>query len=280
MAKYMRLMALALVVLAVGVSMSGVAAQPAQAQAATMVNVGIHDFYFLPFRVYVPVDTTVQWTNMGTMVHTVTSATGAFNSGNVMPGQTYSHTFAVPGTYLYYCIYHRAIGMYGYVIVSGINAGGRGNLALHQPAVASSSQVGFPASNATDGSLTTEWRSAQLPAWIYVDFGRYVIVNRVVLRWNAEGTNGPFAIYAWSGFGFWYRVGSGFHGALMDQSVFIRPVATRYLLVYNFTGTSMTTGLRELEAYGLGLGTVIIPYGGPAQAPSPDTMPRDLPVLQ
>lgn len=273
-------MALALVVFVIGVSMSGVMAQPAMAQTNTTANVSIHDFYFLPFRMYVSTGTTVEWTNMGTMVHTVTSATGAFNSGNIVPGGTYSHTFTVPGTYLYYCIYHRAIGMYGYVIVTGTGTGGTANLALNRPAVASSSQPGFPASNATDGNTATEWRSAQLPAWMYVDFGRSVIVNRVILRWAAEGSHGPFAIYAYSGFGFWYRVAVGFHGTVADQAVFFRPVVTRYLLLYNFSGTSTTVGLREFEAYGYGFGGVIIPFGGPAQAPSSESLPRDLPVLQ
>ena len=43
--------------------------------------------------------------------HTVTStlasnATGYFNSGNILAGQSWSHTFSTPGTFDFYCIYH------------------------------------------------------------------------------------------------------------------------------------------------------------------------------
>jgi beta-galactosidase len=62
------------------------------------------------------------------------------------------------------------------------------NLALHQPATASSTQGGgLEASNATDGDLTTRWASAGGvdPSWLQVDLGAVKPFNTVVLSWEA-----------------------------------------------------------------------------------------------
>jgi plastocyanin len=56
------------------------------------------------------VNNTVVWTNNDSVHHTVTTtsapAGGSFNSGNMNPGATCTHTFTVAGTYQYYCVYH------------------------------------------------------------------------------------------------------------------------------------------------------------------------------
>src|SRR2546430_10515364 len=56
------------------------------------------------------VNNTVTWTNNDSAHHTVTSTSappgGPFNSGNMDAGATCTHTFTVPGTYQYDCIYH------------------------------------------------------------------------------------------------------------------------------------------------------------------------------
>jgi plastocyanin len=58
----------------------------------------------------VGINNTVTWTNNDSAHHTVTSTSapsgGSFNSGNMNGGATYTHTFTVPGTYKYDCIYH------------------------------------------------------------------------------------------------------------------------------------------------------------------------------
>jgi hypothetical protein len=62
------------------------------------------------------------------------------------------------------------------------------NLALHQPATASTTQGGgLEASNATDGDLTTRWASAGGidPSWLQVDLGAVKPFNTVVLAWEA-----------------------------------------------------------------------------------------------
>ena len=50
---------------------------------------------------------TVTWVNKDTTVHTVTSSSGQlFDSGNLNPGQTWSHDFTQSGVYKYYCTLH------------------------------------------------------------------------------------------------------------------------------------------------------------------------------
>ncbi|TLX94538.1 MAG: hypothetical protein E6K96_08335 [Thaumarchaeota archaeon] len=67
------------------------------------------------------VNNTVTWTNNDTSPHTASSMSGAFNSGNLNPGQSYTFTFTAPGTYVYYCAYHGF--MHGMVIVKSNYAG-------------------------------------------------------------------------------------------------------------------------------------------------------------
>jgi plastocyanin len=78
---------------------------PARAQDAGAA-VQIVDFAFEPATLEIPVGTTVVWTNGGSAPHTVTSDTGAFDSGRLDPGGTFSMTFDTPGTYAYHCEFH------------------------------------------------------------------------------------------------------------------------------------------------------------------------------
>jgi plastocyanin len=56
--------------------------------------------------VVIGLNNTIVWTNRDTSPHTVTSNGGAFDSGNMAPGQTFTFTFTAPGTYEYHCTYH------------------------------------------------------------------------------------------------------------------------------------------------------------------------------
>jgi len=66
------------------------------------------------------------------------------------------------------------------------------NLALNQPATASSTQnAGLSASNVVDGNLTTRWSSAAAvdPSWVEIDLGSVQPFDTVVLYWeNAYAT--------------------------------------------------------------------------------------------
>lgn len=77
--------------------------------------VPIAQFAFDPASVSVAVGTTVTWTNIDTVPHTVTATDGSFNSGNLNPGDSFSFTFDGAGTFDYICNYHP--NMTGTIIV-------------------------------------------------------------------------------------------------------------------------------------------------------------------
>jgi plastocyanin len=87
---------LLLLLLAAGTTL--VAATPAL--AATR-NVAITSTGFSPATVTITAGDTVTWRNRDTANHQVSSDTGAFVSPILRPNQTYSFTFANPGTYRY-----------------------------------------------------------------------------------------------------------------------------------------------------------------------------------
>jgi plastocyanin len=88
---------------------------PAAAQGGTSVS--IVDFAFQPGSLEVAAGTTVTWTNAGAAPHTVTSDSGAFDSGQLAPGASFSQTFDTPGTYTYHCEIHP--NMTGTIVVRG-----------------------------------------------------------------------------------------------------------------------------------------------------------------
>lgn len=88
------------------------------AASATRFVVGeTNDETFSPMELRIGVGDTVTWKNTSRVPHTSTSDAGFWDSGNMPPGATYSHTFTRPGVYRYYCQYHRNMGMVGTIIV-------------------------------------------------------------------------------------------------------------------------------------------------------------------
>jgi hypothetical protein len=65
------------------------------------------------------------------------------------------------------------------------------NLALNKPTTASSAESAtFPASNATDGNVTTRWSSTfSDPQWLQVDLGTATTVNHATLIWEASAAS-------------------------------------------------------------------------------------------
>ncbi|HEV2225967.1 MAG TPA: DUF1404 family protein [Nitrososphaerales archaeon] len=57
-------------------------------------------------KVVIGVNATVTWVSHSVSYDTVTDRSGAFGSSPISPGQTFVHTFSVPGVYAYYCQYH------------------------------------------------------------------------------------------------------------------------------------------------------------------------------
>jgi amicyanin len=75
------------------------------ARAATHA-VAIADFAFSPPMLTVTAGDTVTWTNEDAVAHTATSTAGAFDSGDLAQGASFSFTFTTPGTYTYLCTPH------------------------------------------------------------------------------------------------------------------------------------------------------------------------------
>lgn len=77
--------------------------------------VAITDFAFSPATLTITAGDTVTWTNEDQLEHTATSTAGAFDSGLLGQGESYSFTFTTPGTYAYLCTPHPS--MTGQIVV-------------------------------------------------------------------------------------------------------------------------------------------------------------------
>lgn len=85
---------------------------PTTSTPITMTAQGA-SFAFTPTTLTVHVATTVVWQNTSTAPHTVVGP--GYDSGLVMPGQSFSHTFTQTGTFTYTCTLHP--GMSGTITV-------------------------------------------------------------------------------------------------------------------------------------------------------------------
>jgi plastocyanin len=57
-------------------------------------------------KVVLGVNSTVTWESRSIAFDTVTARGGAFDSGAISPGGTFTFSFTAPGEYEYYCVYH------------------------------------------------------------------------------------------------------------------------------------------------------------------------------
>ena len=78
---------------------------PGHAQNAP-VSVGIDNFTFNPQKLTVKAGTTVIWTNKDDIPHNIVSSAQKFKSKPLDTDETYTSTFAEPGTYEYFCGLH------------------------------------------------------------------------------------------------------------------------------------------------------------------------------
>jgi plastocyanin len=74
--------------------------------ALTDNTVSIASFAFSPTTLTVKIGTTITWTNNDSASHTVTSDSGAFDSGSMAQSKTFSYTFNQTGTFPYHCSFH------------------------------------------------------------------------------------------------------------------------------------------------------------------------------
>ncbi len=108
--------------------------QTAQApEAGNIIVVEMNNkLRFVPTEITINAGDTVEWRNIGSILHTVTAdprrAPGsrnialpdgaeAFDSGWVMRGQSFRYTFSEPGVYRYVCLPHERARMLGTVII-------------------------------------------------------------------------------------------------------------------------------------------------------------------
>jgi plastocyanin len=136
----------------------GIWSQASQPTEATFQQAAVTagDNFFQPQSLTVSAGTTVVWTSTGALPHTVTSDTGAFDSGTLNNGGTFQFTFSQPGTYPYYCEFHGTsggVGMAGTIVVQG------GQQATPTPAA-----TGTPGATSSPATGTGTPRPATAPA--------------------------------------------------------------------------------------------------------------------
>jgi hypothetical protein len=169
------------------------------------------------------------------------NSNGPFTTIASTTSVTFTNTGLANGASYYYVV--SAVNTSGEssnsLVVYAVLAAPLTNLALNKPVFVSSTQSGYPASNAVDGNVTTRWGSAfSDPQWIYVDLQNTYNISEMDLYWeNAYAT------------------------AFQIQ---VSPDATNWTTIYSTTtgtgGTQYLTGLsgtgRYVRMYGTARGTV------------------------
>src|SRR5690242_4526119 len=97
-----------------------------------IVKMSDDDPMYRPSSIQINAGQTVEWENDGQVSHSVTddptranqpsdallpAGVTPFNSGNVMPGGRFRHTFSKPGRYRYFCLTHEGDKMIGEILV-------------------------------------------------------------------------------------------------------------------------------------------------------------------
>lgn len=84
-------------------------ALPALAVAARAAThqVAIQGFGYSPASIIIAAGDTVVFTNNDGAPHTATADSGAFDTGRLNRGASAQLTFSTPGTYTYFCTFHR-----------------------------------------------------------------------------------------------------------------------------------------------------------------------------
>jgi plastocyanin len=85
--------------------------------SGSTTEISIANYSFSPDTLTIKVGTTVTWTNQDSVIHTVTSDTGVFDSGSLDQGKSFSYTFNAAGTFPYHCTPHHA-RMAGTIVVT------------------------------------------------------------------------------------------------------------------------------------------------------------------
>lgn len=151
---------------------------------------GYRNTYFSPTSLHIYTGDTVRWINKDTVSHTVTAI--AFNSGLIWPTgsaegpSTYSHTFNIPGIYVYFCEIHPYMGGIIYVdteetqrvITSTGPNGGLVDVKVEMP---------------QNAAYDTNYGPMFIPSGAHVPFGSQItFTNRDYVAHTATATDGTF----------------------------------------------------------------------------------------
>jgi plastocyanin len=84
---------------------------PAEVRDAALAprRVRIVDYTFSPRVITIARGTRVRWTNADPAAHTATSVGGSWNSGTLLPGESYVRLFRRRGRFRYLCTIHPAM---------------------------------------------------------------------------------------------------------------------------------------------------------------------------
>ena len=81
------------------------APSPTTSSPGTVV---MSNYGFNPYALTIQRNTTVTWKNNDPVVHTSTSDSGAWNTGDINPGQSATTKFTTAGTFTFHCTYNAA----------------------------------------------------------------------------------------------------------------------------------------------------------------------------
>ena len=81
-------------------------AVPSPAPSPALI-VHTKDFAYLPKEAKVNVGDTILFVNDDESAHTITADEGSFDSGYMPKDAKWSYTFTKPGTFAYFCTYHK-----------------------------------------------------------------------------------------------------------------------------------------------------------------------------
>jgi hypothetical protein len=133
----------------------------------------------------------------------------------------------------------------------GVTLPSGANLALNQPAYASSIQgTGFPATAAADGNFNSRWSSASSdPQWLLVDLGATHTITTVVLAWEAAYGK-AFQIQTSNDTVNWTTIYSTTTGTGGPQTLSVNG-SGRYIRMYGTVrGTGYGYSLWEFQVFG------------------------------
>jgi hypothetical protein len=190
------------------------------------------------------------------VVQSSTNSGGPYTPIASLPATTYTNTGLAIGTTYYY-------------VVSAVNAAGASSnslpvgattvfppvdLALNHPVTISSTQSGYPGSDAVDGVTSGEsdrWASAWSdPQWIYVDLQGTYAITEVQLYWEAAYAS-AYQIQVSADANNWTTIYSTTTGAGGEEDLTGLSGTGRYVRMYGTArGTSYGYSLFEIEVFG------------------------------